>query len=118
MIRMREKSSTLKNVASSEKDMECFEDGVNRLVLFALISNPDGNLSEIYKKDKNRKKVDQVFGTMNGDLKSSNAHIRYCEKVKELFFIVLLTLTIRFMFREMLKDKSLLERKCLNTIII
>ena len=41
MMRAEEESSILRDVASSEKDMEYFEDRKNRLDVFAIISDLD-----------------------------------------------------------------------------
>ena len=51
-MRVEEESSILKDVASSEKDMEYFEDKKNRLGVFAIISDLDRNPSDIYGQHK------------------------------------------------------------------
>ena len=70
MIRAEEESSILRDVASSRKDMEYFEDRKNRLRVFAIMSDLDRNPSEIYGQYKSGNEVEQAFNTMKSDLES------------------------------------------------
>ena len=117
MMRAEEESSILKDVASSEKDMEYFEDRKNRLGVFAIISDLDRNPSEIYGQYKSREEVEQAFDTMKGDMESDKTYLRDSEKVKGFFFIVFLALRIRFKILKVLKDHNLLGKMSVNEII-
>ncbi|MEM3592601.1 MAG: transposase [Candidatus Micrarchaeia archaeon] len=77
----------------------------------------DQNPSNIYEQYKSRKEVEQVFGTMKGDLKSNKTYLRDNEKVKGYFFIVFLALRIRFRILKMLNDHDLLEKISVNKFI-
>lgn len=117
MMRAEEESSILKDIASSRKDMEYFEDKKNRLGVFAIISDLDRNPSEIYEQYKSREEVEQVFDTMKGDLESDKTYLRDNEKVKGFFFIVFLALRIRFNILKVLKDHNLLGKMSVNEIL-
>ncbi|MEM3289969.1 MAG: transposase [Candidatus Micrarchaeaceae archaeon] len=71
----------------------------------------------MYEQYKSRKEVEQVFGTMKGDLKSNKTYLRDNEKVKGYFFIVFLALRIRFRILKMLNDHDLLEKISVNKFI-
>lgn len=88
LMKAEEESSILRDVASSMKDMEYFQDKKNRLGVFAIISDLNRNPSEIYEQYKSREEVEQVFDTMKGDLESDKTYLRDNEKVKGFFFIV------------------------------
>ena len=117
MMRAEEESSILRDVASSKKDMEYFEDKKKRMGVFAIISDLDRNPSEIYEQYKSREEVEQVFDTMKGDLESDKTYLRDSEKVKGFFFIVFLALRIRFRILKVLKDHNLLGKMSVNEII-
>ena len=117
MMRAEEESSILRDVASSRKDMEYFEDKKNSLGVFAIISDLDRNPSEIYEQYKSREEVEQVFDTMKDDLESDKTYLRNNEKVKGFFFIVFLALRIRFRILKVLKDHNLLGKMSVNEII-
>ena len=117
MMRAEEESSILRDVASSEKDMEYFEDKKNSLGVFAIISDLDRNPSEIYEQYKSREEVEQAFDAMKGDLESDKTYLRDNEKVKGFFFIVFLALKIRFRILKVLKDHNLLGKMSINEII-
>ena len=117
MMRAEEEPSILRDVVSSEKDMEYFEDRKNRLGVFAIISDLDRNPSEIYGQYKSREEVEQAFDTMKGDLESDRPYLRDSEKVKGFFFIVFLALRIRFKILKVLKDHNLLGKMSVNEII-
>ena len=117
MMRAEEESSILRAVASSEKDMEYFEDRKSRLGVFAIISDLDWNPSEIYGQYKSREKVEQVFDTIKGDLESDRTYLLDSEKVKGFFFIVFLALRIRFSILRALKNHNLLGWMSVNEII-
>ena len=117
MTRAEEESSILRDVASSRKDMEYFEDRKNSLGVFAIISDLDRSPSEIYEQYKSREEVEQVFDTMKGDLESDKTYLRNNEKVKGFFFIVFLALRIRFRILKVLKDHNLLGKMSVNEII-
>ena len=117
MMRAEEESSILRYVASSEKDMEYLEDKKSRLGVFAIISDLDGDPSEIYGQYKSREELEQVFDTMKGDLESDKTYLRDSEKVKGFFFIVFLALRIRFRILKILKDHNLLGKMSVNEII-
>ena len=116
-MRAEEESSIVRDVASSEKDMEYLEDRKSRLGVFARISDLDRNPSEIYGQYKSREEVEQVFDTMKGDLESDKTYLRDSEKVKGFFFIVFLALRIRFRILKVLKDHNLLGKMSVNEII-
>ena len=97
--------------------MEYLKDRKNRLGVFAIISDLDRNPFEIYGQYKSREKVELVFHTMKGDLESDKIHLRDCEKVKGIFFIVFLALRIRFRILKMLKDHNLLGKMSGDEII-
>ncbi len=117
MMRAEEESSILKDVASSKKGMDYFEDRKSRLGVFAIISDLDRNPSEIYEQYKSREEVEQVFDTMKGDLESDKTYLRNNEKVKGFFFIVFLALRIRFKILKVLKDHNLLGKMSVSEII-
>ena len=117
LMRAEEESSILKDVATSRKDMEYFEDKKKRLGAFAIMSDLDRNPSEIYEQYKSREEVEQVFDIMKGDLESDRTYLRDNEKVKGFFFIVFLALRIRFSILKVLKDHSLLGKMSVNEII-
>ena len=112
-----EETSILRDVASSEKDMEYFEDKKNRLGVFAIISDLDRKPSEIYEQYKSREEVEQVFDTMKGDLESDKTYLRDNEKVKGFFLIVFLALRIRFKILKVLKVHNLLGKISVNEVI-
>jgi transposase len=117
MMRAEEETSILRDVASSEKDMEYFEDKKNRLGVFAIISDLDRKPSEIYEQYKSREEVEQVFDTMKGDLESDKTYLRDNEKVKGFFLIVFLALRIRFKILKVLKVHNLLGKISVNEVI-
>jgi len=117
LMRAEEESSILRDVASSERDMDYLEERKNRLGVFAIISDMDRNPSEIYEQYKSREEVEQVFDTMKGDLESDKSYLRSNEKVKGFFFIVFLALRIRFKILKVLKDHNLLGKMSVNEII-
>jgi transposase len=117
LMRAEEEASILRDVASSVKDMEYFEDKKNSLGIFAIISDLDRNPWEIYEQYKSREEVEQVFDTMKGDLELDKTYLRDNEKVKGFFFIVFLALRIRFRILKVLKDHDLLEKMSVNEII-
>ena len=61
--------------------------------------------------------MEQVFGTMKGDLESDKTYLRDNEKVKGFFFFVFLALRIRFRILKVLKDHNLLGKMSVNEII-
>ena len=61
--------------------------------------------------------MEQVFGTMKGDLESDKTYLRDNEKVKGFFFFVFLALRIRFRILKVLKDHNLLGKMPVNEII-
>ncbi|MEM3812212.1 MAG: transposase [Thermoplasmata archaeon] len=81
------------------------------------LSDQDQNPSNIYDQYKSRKEVEQVFGTMKGDLESDKTYLWDNEKVKGFFFIVFLALIIRFMILKVLKDHDLLGKMSINEFI-
>ena len=117
MMRAEEESSILRDVASSKKDMEYFDEKKHGLGVFAIISDLDRNPSDIYEQYKSREEVEQAFDTMKGDLESDKIHLRDSEKVKGFFFIVFLALRIRFSILRALKNHNLLGRMSVNEII-
>ena len=117
MMRVEEESPILRDVASSEKDMEYFEDKKNRLGVFAIISDLDLNPSEIYEQYKSSEEVDQVFDTMKGDLGPDKTYLRTNEKVKGLVLIFFLALRVRFKILKVLKDHNLLGKMSVNEVI-
>ncbi|MHB8560767.1 MAG: transposase [Thermoplasmataceae archaeon] len=117
LMRAEEESSILRDVASSKKDMEYFQDRKKHLGIFAIISDLDRNPSEIYEQYKSREEVEQVFDTMKGDLESDKTYLRDNEKVKGFFFIVFLALRIRFKILKVLKDHNVLGKMSVNEII-
>ena len=116
-MRAEEESSILRDVASSNNDMEYFQDRKKHLGIFAIISDLDRNPSEIYEQYKSREEVEQGFDTMKGDLESDKTYLRDNEKVKGFFFIVFLALRIRFRILKVLKDHNLLGKVSVKEII-
>ena len=117
MMRAEEESSILRDVASSQKDMEYFEEKKRRLRVFAIISDPDRNPSDIYGQYKSREEVEQAFDTMKGDLESDRTYLRNGEKVRGFFFIVFLAPRIRFSILKVLMDHDLLGKMSVNEVI-
>ncbi|MHB1708016.1 MAG: transposase [Thermoplasmataceae archaeon] len=117
MMRAEEESSILRDVASSKKDMDYFQDRKKHLGTFAIISDLDRKPCEIYEQYKSREEVEQVFDTMKGDLESDKTYLRDNEKVKGFFFIVFLALRIRFSILKVLKDQSILGKMSVNEVI-
>ncbi len=117
MMRAEEESSILRDIASSEKDMEYFENKKNSLGVFAIILGLDRNPSEIYELYKSREEVEQAFDAMKGGLESDKTYLRDNEKVKRFFFIVFLALRIRLRILKVLKDHNLLGKMSINEII-
>jgi len=117
LMRAEEESSILRDVASSEMDMDYLEDRKNRLGVFAIISDMDRNPSEIYEQYRSREEVEQLFDTMKGELEPDKSYLRSNEKVKGFFFIVFLALRIRFKILKVLKDHNLLGKMSVNGII-
>ena len=117
MMRAEEESSILRDVASSQKDMEYFEEKKRRLGVFAIVSDLDRKPSDIYEQYKSREEVEQAFDTMKGDLESDKTYLRDNEKVKGFFFIVFLALRIRFRILKVLKDHDLLGKMSVNEVI-
>ncbi len=117
MMRAEEESSILRDVASSKKDMEYFDEKKHRLGVFAIISDLDRNHSDIYEQYKSREEVEQVFDTMKGDLESDKTYLRDNDKVKGFFFIVFLALRIRFRILKVLKEHNLLGKVSVNEVI-
>ena len=117
MMRAEEESSILRDVASSKKDMEYFEERKKSLGTFAMVSDLDRKPSEIYEQYKSREEVEQAFDTMKGDLESDKTYLRDNEKVKGFFFIVFLALRIRFSILKVLKDHDLLGKMSVNEVM-
>ena len=117
MMRAEEESTILRDIASSLKDMEYFEDRKESLDVFAIISDLDKASSEIYEQHKSREEVEQVFDTMKGDLESDKTYLRNNEKVKGFFFIVFLVLRIKFRILKVLKEYNLPGKMSVNEII-
>ena len=117
MMRAEEESSILRDVASSKKDMEYFEEKKRHLGIFAIISDLDRKSSEIYEQYKSREEVEQVFDVMKGDLESNKTYLGDEEKVKGFFFIVFLALRIRFRILKILKDHNLLGKISVNEVM-
>lgn len=117
MMRAEEESSILRDVASSKKGMEYFDEKKRRLGVFAIISDLDRNPSDIYEQYKSREEVEQVFDTMKGDLESDKTYLRDNDKVKGFFFIVFLALRIRFRILKVLKEHKLLGKVSVNEVI-
>lgn len=117
MMRAEEEASILRDVASSERDMEYFEEKKRRLGTFAIASDMDRRLSNIYEQYKSREEVEQVFDTMKGELESDKTYLRDKEKVEGFFFIFFLALRIRFSILKMLKDHDLLGKMSVNEVI-
>lgn len=117
MMRAEEESSILRDVASSKKDMEYFEEKKRHLGIFAIISDLGRKSSEIYEQYKSREKLEQVFDVMKGDLESDKTYLGDEEKVKGFFFIVFLALRIRFRILKILKDHNLLGKISVNEVM-
>lgn len=117
MMRAEEESSILRDVASSKKDMEYFDEKKHGLGVFAIISDLERNPSDIYEQYKSREEVEQVFDTMKGDLESDKTYLRDNDKVKGFFFIVFLALRIRFRILKVLKEHNLLGKVSVNEVI-
>ncbi len=117
VMRAEEESSILRDVASSKRDMEYFDDKKDRLGVFAIISDLNRNPSEIYDQYKSREEVEQVFDTMKGDLESDKTYLRDDDRVKGFFFIVFLALRIRFRILKVLKEHNLLGKFSVNEVL-
>ena len=117
MMRAEEESSILRDVASSNKGMEYFDEKKHGLGVFAIISDLDRNPSDIYEQYKSREEVEQVFDTMKGDLESDKTYLGDNDKVKGFFFIVFLALRIRFRILKALKDNNLIGKVSVNEVI-
>ena len=117
VMRSEEESSILREVASSGRDMEYFEEKKRRLGTFAIVSDLDQSPSYIYEQYKSREEVEQVFDTMKGDLESDKTYLRDNEKVRGFFFIVFLALRITFSILKVLKDHDLLGKMSVNEVI-
>ena len=116
MMRVEEESSILKNLASSENNIEYFEDMKNLLSVFTIIFDANQDPFEICGQYKSREVVEQAFDIMRGDLESDKTYLRYSEMVKVFFFNVFPALRIRFRILSVLKDHSFLGNKSVDEI--
>ncbi len=117
LMRAEEESSILRDVASSKRDMEYFNDRKEMLGIFSIISDLNQKPEQIYSQYKSREEVEQVFDTMKGDLESDKTYLRENEKVKGYFFIVFLALRIRFSILKVLKEHNLTGKMSVNEVI-
>ena len=117
LMKAEEESSILREVVSSRRDMEYFDDKKDGLGTFSIISDLDQEPEKIYNQYKSREEVEQVFDTMKGDLESDKTYLRDNEKVRGYFFIVFLALRIRFSILRVLSDHNLVGKISVNEAI-
>ncbi|MEM3191302.1 MAG: transposase [Candidatus Parvarchaeota archaeon] len=117
LMRAEEESTILRDVASSRRDMEYFNDRRETLETFSIVSDLDQKPEKIYNQYKSREEVEQVFDTVKGDLESDKIYLRENEKVRGYFFIVLLALRIRFGILKVLREHNLIGKMSVNEVL-